>query len=184
MLLTLILALVLLGGCRESHSEEERAMEARERFLAAQGCTFQAEVTADYGDKVYTFSMDCQGNDMGDVAFSVTAPDSIAGITGSLSGQGGSLVFDGQALAFSLLADGQVSPASAPWLLLHTLRGGFLTSYSQTEEGLLLSIDDSYEADSLHLDIWLNEAGAPTGAEVVWAGRRILSLQVSNFTFL
>lgn len=179
-----LLALVLLSGCAGSGDGKDQAMAFREKLLSAQGCSFDAEITADYGDKVYTFSVSCQGDSNGDMTFAVSAPEAIAGIGGKLTGSGGSLTFDDQALAFALLADGQLSPVSAPWIFLHTLRGGYLTAFSQEGETLRLSIDDSYEADALHLDIWMGADGMPTGAEILWGGKRILSLSVTNFTLL
>jgi hypothetical protein len=35
----------------------------------------------------------------------------------------------------------------------------------------------------MQVDIWL-EAGIPTGAEILWQGRRILTIKVENFAFL
>ena len=87
-------------------------------------------------------------------------------------------------MAFPLLAEGQVSPVSAPWLLMKTLRSGYLTSCGTEDGTLRLSIDDSYEDDALHLDIWLNEEELPKHGEILWQGRRILSVAVENFRFL
>jgi len=87
-------------------------------------------------------------------------------------------------LIFELLADGQITPVSAPWILIKTLRSGYLNACTYTDNGLMLIIDDSYEEDALQLDIWLNDENIPTEAEILWDGRRILSLQISNFVYL
>ena len=47
----------------------------------------------------------------------------------------------------------------------------------------MVSIDDSYEDDALNLSVWLGQDGLPTGAEILWRGRRVLSLTVKNFSF-
>lgn len=171
----------LLSGCSDTSREIERGMALRSRLLQAQGCSFDADITADYGDKVHTFSLSCQGDSKGGIRFAVTAPETISGITGMTGDEGGKLTFDDTALHFELLADGQVTPVSAPWLLLKTLRSGYLTSACM-EDGLLrLTIDDSYEDDALNLDIWLDGEDAPVRAEVLYDGKRILSLAVKNF---
>ena len=54
----------------------------------------------------------------------------------------------------------------------------------QTQTGYKLIIHDSYEEDSLQLDIWLDTEGLPVSAEILWQGRRILSLCVNNFVFV
>jgi len=124
--------------------------------------------------------LDAQGK----VTFSVTAPETIAGITGTVSASGGRLTFDGNALAFTLLADGQVSPVSGPWLLMKTLRSGYLTSCGMEEGSLRIAIDDSYEDDALHLDVWLDGQDAPIRGEIMWQGRRLLTIGVKIFTFV
>lgn len=158
-------------------------MALRSKLLSSDGYSFDAEITADYGDRLYSFSMNCRVDDEASVAFSVTAPQTIAGITGNITEKGGRLTFDDTALAFELLADGQFSPVSAPWLLVHTLRSGYLTSCAETEGGWILSIDDRYEDDALNLTVYLGADDLPSAAEVSWKGRRILSLTVKNFTF-
>lgn len=158
-------------------------MDLRTKLLA-QAVSFDAEITADYGDKTYTFSMHCESDTKGDMTFTVTQPESIAGISGTLSSTGGKLTFSDTALAFELMADDQLSPVSAPWILMKTLRSGYLTSCGQEGEILRIAIDDSYEDDALHLDIWLDEKDLPFQAEISWQGRRLLSVLVTNFTFL
>ena len=44
--------------------------------------------------------------------------------TGKLTGEGGELIFDETALYFELLAEEQLSPNCAPWILVKTLRKG------------------------------------------------------------
>jgi len=120
----------------------------------------------------------------GNVAFKVIQPETISGITGTVSEQGGKLTFDDQVLGFEMLADGQVTPVSAPWLFLKTLRGGYLNASGVDGEYIKLSIDDSYEENPLYLDIWLDQTLNPVRGEILWQGRRIVSLEVSNFRFL
>lgn len=179
----LLLALVLLAGCSGKEAELDRAMTLRAKLLAS-GCTFDAEITADYGDEIYTFSVTCEGDAQGNLGFRVTAPESIADITGVIDQEGGKLTFSDTALTFPLLADGQLSPVSGPYILLKTLRSGYLTAAGMEGDLLRLTIDDSYEDDALQLDIWLNDMDQPIRAEILYDGRRILTLSVSNFQIL
>lgn len=177
----LVVCLVCLTGCASSSKELSRSMALRSKLLQAESCTFDADITADYGDKIHTFSLSCRGDANGGMSFSVTAPETIAGITGTIREDGGNLTFEDTALHFGLMADDQISPVSAPWIFLKTLRSGYLTSAGMEEDLLRLSIDDSYEDDALHVDIWLDEEEIPQRAEIVYDGRRILSLLVKNF---
>ena len=161
----------------------DRAMEMRTQMQSA-GCSFRITVSADYSDMIHTFVMDCTADRQGNVTFTVTAPETISGITGKLTAESGFLTFDKELLAFSMLADGQLSPVSAPWILVSTLRGGYLRYYSETAEGYRLTIDDSYGDRAMQVEIWLNTDNVPVAAEVVWQGRRILTMKVENFAFL
>ncbi len=180
----LLLILVLFTGCTADHGELDRAMTLRAKLLGTSECTYDAVVTADYGDEIHTFRMECVASGNGDVKFQVTQPESIAGITGTLTGTGGKLTFDDKALAFDMLADEQLSPISAPWMFLKTLRGGYVTSCGSDGDGIRVSIDDSYEEDALHVDIWLDAQDAPTRAEFIYDDRRIITLDIENFRIL
>ena len=182
--LTVLLLLVcLLPGCESASQELERGLKLRDRLLSS-GCRFDVDITADYGDILPTFSMNCQTDDKGDMRFTVTKPETISGITGSITHEGGNLTFDDKVLQFELLTDDLISPVSSPWILIKTLRGGYLRIAGMEEEFLRLTIDDSYEEGALTLDIWLNTADVPVRGEICWDGRRILTMDVTNFEIL
>ena len=176
----IFIILVLLAGCGAGTGEMDRAMELRARLLR-ESCSFTAQITADYGEKVYTFSLDCTGDPQGNLEFTVAQPESISGITGNITGGEGFLTFDDAALQFDTMADGQLTPVTAPWILLKTLQGGYLTSAGMDGELLRVTIDDSYEDDALQLDIWLDSENNPVRADILYGGSRILSLEVINF---
>ena len=171
---------LLLSGCGRKDDALDKALAMRQRLQGA-ACTFDCTVTADYGEKIHVFSMRCAAELSGDMTFEVVSPESISGITGVVSNDKGKLIFDDKALAFELLADGQFSPVSAPWILIRTLRGGYLTSCTETDYGMLLCIDDSYDSDPLRLDVRMDKDGNPISAEILWQGRRILSMEIENF---
>ena len=178
--LPLLLAAVLLTGCSQTPKEMERAVSLRAKLLQANSCTFDAEITADYGQTLHVFRMNCTADSQGGIRFRVAAPESIAGITGQLSKQGGGLTFDDTALYFDLLADDQLSPISAPWVLMKALRGGFITSAGMEDGVLRVSVNDSYKEDALNLDVWLDAGDVPQRADICYAGKRILSLKLEN----
>lgn len=174
---------VLMSGCSSGDDSMGRALNLRSRLNAAQVCSFDAVIHADFGDKIYSFSMQCQVDSGGNLTFTVTEPATIAGITGRVSAQGGKLTFGDTALAFEMLAEGRLSPVSAPWVLVHTLKSGYITSCAQWEGGFVLSIDDRYEDDALNLTVYLGKDDLPVAAEIFWEGSRCLSLEIKNFVF-
>ena len=159
-------------------------MKLRSKLLQATAYSFTADITADYGDKVHIFSMKCSGDTEGDIAFTITKPKTISDITGVLSAEDGIFTFDGTALHFDLLAEEQLSPISAPWILIKTLRSGYMTSACTEDGKIRLSIDDSYQENALHLDIFLSPENIPEYADILYDGRRILSVLVEDFQIL
>ncbi len=175
--------LCLLCGCANSGESVNKALAMRSKLSNSAGCSFHTVVNADYGDKLYKFSMDCKTDQEGNLIFCVTEPETIAGITGKISSSGGAITFDDKVLAFQTIADGQITPVTAPWLLIKTLAGGYINGCTTGDDGYQISIDDSYEEDALRLNIWI-QGDVPVSAEIFWQGRRFLTLSVEDFAFL
>ena len=176
-----VIALVLLTGCTGKRDELDRAMKLRANLLGCLGCSFDVTVMADYGDEIFEFAMGCEADGRGNLTFTVTQPESIAGITGNISSGEGKLTFDDTALQFPLLADDQVAPISGPWILMKTLLGGYLTAANEEDDLLHLTINDSYEDDALQMEIWLDSENRPVCGEILYDGRRIVTMTVENF---
>lgn len=173
--------LCMLSGCKNTGQELEQAVSYRQKILSASQCLFDTEVTADYGDKLFTYCAQCRTDANGDLTFTITAPDSIEDITGKISDSGGNLTFDKTALNFPLLSEEALSPVSAPWIFIKTLRSGYLTSAGKDSDDLRLTLNDSYREDALMVDIWLNQEDQPIRADILHNGSRILSLTIRNF---
>lgn len=176
-----ILLLCVLTGC-SSNSEMQSALDFRAELKKAEQCSFDAVVSADYGDAVYTFQMNCISDATEGLRFTVTDPDSISGITGTISGHEAYLTFDDHVLSFPPLVDGQVTPVTAPWLFFETLSSGYIVSCEKNGEELHLIMDDSYQENPIRLDIWLDTNDVPMHCDILYSGKRILSLDIKNFS--
>lgn len=179
-----VVLLFVLSGCSHKNRDMERLIDFRQQITNGDGCTFDAYITADYGEKLYTFVLQCKTDQMGNLYFDVVEPDSITGITGVVSAEKGTLTFDDKVLAFSLLADGHISPVSAPWILMKTLQGGYIKACGKEDALLRAVIDDSYEDDSIQVDVWFDEHTNPVHADFLWKGRRIITMEVKNYQHL
>lgn len=175
---------MILAGCAAEENCLETGMELRAKLLKAEEICFRADICADHGDTLDLFSLDCSADGEGNVAFTVTSPESIRGITGTISAETGKLTFEDTALYFPLLAQGRISPVSVPWVLVKTLRSGYLRSAGREEAGIRLTLDDSYEENALQLDIWLNDEDLPERAEVLCEGRLMVSMEIADVRIL
>ena len=181
---TVILALSILCGCSVKDQSMEQATALRKEILDAEGCAFEATITADYGSAIHTFTVSCSADTAGTLSFTVTEPDTISGITGYISDDDASITFDDKVLAFQMLADGQISPISTPWLFLKALRGGYISGCSANDAGLCIYIDDSFREYSLQLEVYTDTNTVPYHADFIWQNRRILSLDIQDFAIL
>lgn len=175
------LMLIFLMGCSGSDPAMDAALRLRTQCLGAQSISFEAEIRADYIDRVECFDLRCTFDQEGTMSFSVEEPEEIAGISGTVTGTEGTVGFDGTVLGFPLMADGRLSPLSAPWVLMKALREGAIVCAGQEGELLHLTVDDSYADNALTVDIWL-EDGEICEAEIAWEGRRCVTMTVDDFS--
>ena len=173
---------LLLSGCAQFNDVSDHGMILRQKI--SEGCTFTANIVAVFSDASYSFTVNCMVNSVGEMDFAVVHPDSISGITGKVSAAGGSITFDETVLAFPLLADGEISPVCAPWLCVRSMMGGYLRSSGIDGEQVRLTIDDSFSGENLQTDIWLAANETPEYGEILWNGRKVLSVHFENFHFV
>jgi hypothetical protein len=181
---SVMVVLVLLSGCGSGDAGLEGAMAFRDRLLDASGCEFSALITADYGTEADIFRLDVRADTDGNVAFEVTEPEPIAGITGTVTRSGGALTFDDTILGFPMLAEGRLAPVCAPWVVLKALRSGYISSVGQEGEQWRLTALDSYEEDALVVDVWFDRDWAPVHSEVLFRGENILTLSLEDLRFV
>ena len=162
----------------------DSALEFRSTLTSADGCSFDAHITADYGDQTYTFAMGCEFNAYGDLQFIVSQPESISGISGTIDSNGGALTFNDTALAFPLMAGERLSPVGGPWLFVKAMRSGFISSAGYEDNHLRLMVEDNYRQGGFVSNILLDHTGTPVCCEIYWNGRRILTITVENFRIL
>ena len=176
-----VLVAVILVGCAKGDGDLNPAMELRQRLANGDGCTFRAEVCADYGDRVYTFVMDCKADTAGDVHFKLVSPDTISGISGTVTQSGGKLEFDDQVLLFEPLTQGELTPVIAPWLLYKVITGGYIRSVSEEADQFIYTVDDTYQSEQFMALLTLQRDQTPRSCEVFWNNRRILTVKVTDF---
>ena len=174
---------LILSGCAAISDELDLAMELRQKLLV-KSCSFTSDITADYGDTLYNFQMQCKTDTAGNMTFTVTSPDTISGITGQISSTDAKLTFEGTVLTFPPLSGGKLAPVMAPWVFINTLRSGYLSGCGKEGEHYLILADDSYEENALQLEILTDNAMIPVQADIFWNQQRILSIQIRDFVIL
>ena len=86
---------VALCSCTESQEENQLALQLREDFLSMTGCSGQMEITADYGQRIYSYAVTFSSNEETGMTLVLTAPEEVAGITATIEHGQTNLVYDG-----------------------------------------------------------------------------------------
>lgn len=179
----LMTMLLLLCGCSRNKGEGDlqKAIDFRAALLSAPSCSYLAQVTADYGDVSYEFTMQCNGDDE-TTEITVTAPESISGITAEISGEDGTVTFQGMALDFGAMADGSVTPIAAPSVLERCWRSAYIASAGKEDDSLRVQYEYGDEARQLVADTWFSqEKNIPIYAEICYNENCILKITISDF---
>ena len=180
-LAAILLLCIFCTACSAGESGLSPAIEFRAALVQAGGCTFQAEVTADFGDSVVSFSLDCDADADGTTRLTVTAPETLSGITATVSDAGGKITYDGMSMDFGLLASGNVIPAAAPAITVTCWSSEYITAAGEDETGYRVTYEKDFDEKMLKVDTWF-ENGIPICAEVCYNNQRILNLTISDFT--
>lgn len=179
LLLTLIS--IFLTGCA-AKSPAQQPLTFRTALLEAGGCSFTAAVTADYGETTADFTLEASFAPDTGASLTVTAPETIAGITAHVKDSAADVSFDDTQLGLGSLANGRLAPLAAPYVLGQSWAGAYIDS-TGTEEGLLRATYRlGYDKQELVVDTWFTEEPfTPQYAEISADGRMVLSIRISNF---
>jgi len=175
--LTCILILALfftLTACRSNQTAEERILEIRELFQTSTQ-NFSAELTANYGDRVHTFTLrfSSEANTL-----EVLAPEIIAGIVIAVSESGTVLHFDGAELDTGPLTEDGLSPLAALPTIVYEWKEGHITgSHFETFHGIETVVMTTAISDRVQHMTWFNrETGLPIKAELFQNGTLVLGI--------
>lgn len=120
---------LLLSACGGEGATEpvERVLSIRGEYAQAAGCTAKVNVVADYGQRVYDYTVDVTVS-AEETVLTVTAPEELAGITARMTGAEGQLEYDGTVFETGPLSADGLTPLSAVTYLLACARSGFIDS--------------------------------------------------------
>ena len=106
----LLLPVGLLCGCTGEQEDNDLALQLRADFLDRTGCAGTMTVTADYGQRVYEYTVTFSGSETDGLSLVITAPEEAAGITATIAQGQTFLTFDGVQLETGPLNEDGLSP--------------------------------------------------------------------------
>lgn len=186
LLLTATSAL-LLTGCTGGGSSAKRKLEAAQSvYRTMSGCTAQAEITADYGQRVYGYTVDLTVKD-GSGVMTVKEPENLAGTVLTWSDGETKLAFDGTELDTGALSDSGLSPADAMPTILTACQGGEIVDCCMEEQegGQVLHGTLDLDGDQGgQIQCWFQpDSYGLLRAELSQDGVTVVTMQFSDFSF-
>ena len=122
----LLLLSASLNGCGTAEANNEQALTLRSDFLAMTSCSGCMELTADYGQRVYDYTVTFMGTKEDGLTLTLTAPEEVSGITAHLDEGQTFLTFDGVRLETGPLNADGLSPLDALPIFLSEMRSGYI----------------------------------------------------------
>lgn len=121
-----LLLAALLGGCSKTESENDLALQLRSDFLAMDGCSGTMDVTADYGQRVYEYTVSFSSTQKSGMTLVITAPEEVAGITATVENGQTFLKFGGVQLETGPLNADGLSPLDALPAFIAAMQSGYI----------------------------------------------------------
>lgn len=184
--LTLAGTLLLTAGCSGGKGAASQMAAAQAAYSQLTQFTARGEVTADYGQRVYGYTVDAEGTP-GAGAMTVTEPEQIAGTVLTWSDGETELEYDGAELDTGALSQDGLSPADALPALLTACAGGTVVDCcTETADGaeLLYATLELPEQEGVQFACWFRpEDYALSRAELSQDGRVVVTLDFAEFSF-
>ncbi len=180
----LTIPLLLLAGCGGSNSDEQTALNLRAALQQAGGCRFVSEIHADCAGRLYDFSLEFSSDGETDTV-TVLAPETIEGVSATVSEDGMHLVFEDVLLDFGMGESALSTPLLQPYLMTQCLISAYIAYTADTQNGTAVRYYYGYEEDRLEIEVVLDRASlTPKTCEIYQDGQVILSAEITDFELI
>lgn len=180
--MSLVLSLIFISSCGPAKKGgEQLALDIRTSFLKAEKIDLTADVTADYGDRIYRFTFTYTGGaDKGEIT--VTAPKELAGLKAGVSVSGGTISYDGAELDTGPLAGDGLSPAEAVPVLISQWQTGYITgcNYEKLGDTESLAVETPV-TETVSQRTWFDvKTRLPVRSELSAGGKMVISVDFGD----
>lgn len=187
-LLFLPMMLLLLTGCGGGQEgktgAEALAVAIRGEYMAMTAYSLQAKVNADYGQRVYDFTLSVT-SDGEETTVVIQEPEMLAGVTARIDGDEGTLEYEDLSLETGFLDGESLSPVSALPTLVEAARTQYIDRCTLADGVLEVHCADPEEDAGTGREVTLYfdaQTHALTGGEISQDGRRVITCEITEFT--
>lgn len=189
LMMTLLLAGCAAGGGTREVTADELALQVRMEYLAATGCSGTAQVTADYGQRVYDFTLDFTWTRAGETVLTVTAPEELSGLTATVGEGESRLEFQGVSLGTGDLTGEGLTPLEYLPAVMDNIDDGYMaecvyeTRNGQETLRVLFRDPELRPEQGLECTLWFDKTQRTLlRAELSQDGYLVLSSEFTSFT--
>ena len=187
-LLFLPMMLLLLTGCgggqENENGAEAQAVAIRGEYMAMTSYSLQAQVNADYGQRVYDFTLSVTW-DGEETTVAIREPEMLAGVTARITGEEGTLEYEDLSLETGFLDEDGLSPVSALPALMEAARSQYIDRCTLTD-GMLevhCANPEQKPGTGREVTLWFDsQTHALTAGEISQDGRRVIACEVTEFS--
>ena len=180
----LICLAALLSGCAAEQTDT-RAEDLQRKYAAMDGYAATVELTTAERDESTRYRLDVK-SEGGETRVTVLEPETIAGVSATVSGDALSLVYDGMALSAGGAAT-ELNAVNGTDAVVRAAAEGFIAEHNHERYGdadaLRLCLETELNGETLHVAVWFDEQDAPLYAEIERDGWVMQYLEFTNFTF-
>lgn len=188
LMMTLVLPLAACGG-GGGNEAETLALKIRSQYLEMTACAGQLELTADYGQRVYTYGVDLAWEKEGETTLTLTAPENVAGTVARIANGETALEYDGVMVETGALDGAGLTPVDAVPALLTCAREGFLAEcvledWDGEQRLHITSRDPEKDPGSgVETQLWFQpDTGALLRGEISNDGVTVVTCEAAGFT--
>lgn len=174
---------LLLTSCSAAENAMQDALTFREVLQEAGGCSFKATVVTEVEDRGYSFTMASRYAVGGPATITILDPETIAGISATMTDRDAVLAFDGMELDFGTLDDAMSTPLYAPLVFGQCWDTAYIDCAGADGDFYRVTYRLGYEQEELILETWFS-GGVPVRCELYRQETMLLSAAVEDFTFL
>lgn len=182
-LLALMISLSLLAGCASGTDWEEKFSERRAQLAAAEELSFTAKLSADLGETVFDCALRCRRT-AEETEVRVLEPELAEGVTVRFANDGTHIGYGGTQLYLGQTDADIPTPAQAAPMIFRALTEGHAVRvWTEESEGEELLCAQVYAGEDSSVLLWLDaDALEPEYAQIVCAGRAVISCELSDFS--
>jgi outer membrane lipoprotein-sorting protein len=189
-----MIVLPLLAGCgggagTGGTSADELALSIRTEYLAMTACSATVDITADYGQRVYEYTLAVSWQKGGETVLTVLEPENIAGITARIEDGSTYLEYDGVSLETGPLTAEGFSPLEAVPTIFSYIFSGYIAECDLETEGetgqlwVCCRDPESDPGTGTEAAFWFDgDSHALARAELLSDGYTVLQCEFTDFT--